>query len=360
MAAVDHLLDKLAILEDRFSEVEARLSDQSVIGTPAYAQVMREHGRLLRLLGPYRKLRQVQDDLAGARELLADPDMREMAEEEIAAKQAEVAEGIEHIKALLVQADSAADRPAILEIRAGAGGDEACLFAGDLLRMYQLFCQERGWRIEALNVHPAEVGGLKEGVFQVLGEGAYGLLRFESGGHRVQRVPATESQGRIHTSAATVAVMPEAEEVDVDIDPADLRIDVFRASGAGGQHVNKTESAVRITHEPSGVVVSCQDEKSQIANKDRAMKVLRARLFDLERQRAEVERAAERKIQVGSGDRSDRIRTYNFPQNRITDHRINHTTYNLDRYMEGHLEELQQAMIDHGKASILENWDGSY
>ena len=228
-----------------------------------------------------------------------------MAKEEIAATEEAAQQAVEDIKALLTQADPASDRPALLEIRAGTGGDEASLFAGDLARMYEMYCQAKGWRWEPMSVSPGEVGGLKEGVFMVRGDGAFGLLRFESGGHRVQRVPATESQGRVHTSAATVAVMAEAEDVDVHINTDDLNIDTYRASGAGGQHVNKTESAIRITHVPSGVVVTCQDEKSQHANKDRAMKMLRTKLYDLERQRLADERAAERKGQVGSGDRSD-------------------------------------------------------
>jgi peptide chain release factor 1 len=360
MASEDRLYARLEELEEHHRALEGQLGDPGLMGSTAYRQVTREHARLGRLMEPFRSWRQARSDLPGAQELLGDPDLTAMAKEEIAVLSARVETAVEAIKALLVQADPAADRPAILEIRAGTGGDEACLFAGDLLRMYELYCQRQGWRMEAIDVLPGEVGGLKEGIFGVTGEGVFGLLRFESGGHRVQRVPVTESQGRIHTSAATVAVMPEAEEVDVQIGPADLRIDVYRASGAGGQHVNKTESAVRITHLPTGIVVACQDEKSQNANKDKAMKVLRARIFDHERAKADAARAAERKQQVGSGDRSDRIRTYNFPQNRITDHRINFTAYNLDHYLNGHLEELQQAMIDHGKQRILEFWDGSF
>ncbi|MFW5830264.1 MAG: peptide chain release factor 1 [Planctomycetota bacterium] len=354
------MLRKLERLAAHHAELEEQLGDPTLMGTPAYRRITREHARMGRLIVPYREARKAWDELHGARELLDDPDMAELAQEEVAATEAAFVDAMERIKASLVQADEAADRPAILEIRAGAGGDEACLFAGDLLRMYELFCQRQGWRIEPIDVHPAEIGGLKEGTFQISGEGVFGLLRYESGGHRVQRVPETESQGRIHTSAATVAVLPVAEEVDVDIDPADLRVDVFRASGAGGQHVNKTESAVRITHEPTGIVVSCQDGKSQGANKEQAMRVLRARLFELERERADAERAAARKQQVGSGDRSDRIRTYNFPQNRITDHRINCTAYNLDQYIDGHLEELQRAMIEHDKQRVLEEWDGLF
>ncbi len=354
------LLDKLATLADRHRALEARLADPEVMGGPEYPAVLRDHARLGRLVSPYRELRQALDDVAEARELLGDPEMREMAEAEVAERQAAADRLLERIKALLVQADALNDRPALLEVRAGAGGDEACLFAGDLVRMYQLYCQRIGWQFATLTSQPGEMGGFKEAIIEIRGEGAFGLLRYEAGGHRVQRVPATESQGRIHTSAATVAVMPEAGEVDVHIAPEDLHVDVFRASGAGGQHVNTTDSAVRVTHLPTGIAVSCQDEKSQHANRERAMKILRSRLLEAERERQEAARAAERKQQVGSGDRSDRIRTYNFPQNRITDHRIGFTSYHLDRYLEGHLDELQQAMIEHAKVQVLAEWDGRF
>ena len=327
---------------------------------PELTAVLKEHGRLARLMEPYQNLLSAREDIAGAKEMLSDPEMAELAKEELPDGRSAEQAAVDTIKQMLTQADPTSDRPAIVEIRAGAGGDEACLFAGELLRMYQMFADEQGWKIESLSVSPAEVGGLKEGTFLISGTGAYGLLSWESGGHRVQRVPATETQGRVHTSAATVAVLAEAEEVDVDINPADLRLDTYRASGAGGQHVNKTDSAVRIVHEPTGIVVQCQDEKSQHANKDRAMKMLRAKLFEAERQRVEAERAAQRKGQVGTGDRSDRIRTYNFPQNRLSDHRINYTAYNLDKVMIGHLQEVQQALLDDAKVRVLEDWDGSF
>ena len=353
----DHLLQILAKLDERHQGLERRLSDPAIIGTDAYRDVLREHARLGKVVTPYRELRLAREAADAARELLADADMREMAEVEITEQEGRVDELLEYILGLLVQADAMSDRPALLEIRAGTGGDEACLFAQDLARMYQLYCQRVGWRFESFDLAENEAGGFSEATFLVAGEGAYGLLRFEAGGHRVQRVPATESQGRIHTSAATVAVMPEAEEVDVAIDPGDLRIDTYRASGAGGQHVNKTESAIRIVHEPSGIVVTCQEQKSQHANKDRAMKILRAKLYEHQREEAAALRSAERKQQVGSGDRSDRIRTYNYPQNRITDHRIGYTAHNLDRYLEGHLDELQQAMIADAKERVLDSWE---
>jgi peptide chain release factor 1 len=357
MADEAALVAKLAVLAQRFDALEDRFGDPALAGSPEYAAVVREHGRLARIVAPYRELVGVLDGVEQARELIDDDEMGELAREEVADGEARSATLIEDIKGLIVQGDALSDRPALVEVRAGTGGDEASLFAGDLVRMYQLHCQRRGWACELIEASEGEQGGFKEAILGVRGEGAYGLLRYESGGHRVQRVPATESQGRVHTSAATVAVMPEAEAVDVDIREDDLDIERKRAGGAGGQHVNKTESAIRITHRPSGIVVSCQDEKSQIANLDKAMKVLRARVYDLELQKAAAARAAERKGQVGTGDRSDRIRTYNFPQNRITDHRINRTSYDLDHYLQGHLEDLQTAMIDEAKVRVLADWD---
>jgi peptide chain release factor 1 len=354
------LISSLENLHERYEQLTEQLGDTSIMGTPRYLALMRDHSRLGKLMQPFRKLKTARQNLAGARELLSDPEMKAIALEEIAQSEALMAHLTEEIKSLLVQADATGSRDAILEIRAGTGGDEASLFAGDLARMYIQWCPKHGLKIAPVSLNEGEKGGFKEAIFTVSGEGAYSLLRYESGGHRVQRVPETEAQGRVHTSACTVAVMPEAEEVDVTIRPDELRIDVFRAGGAGGQHVNKTESAVRITHLPTGVVVSCQDEKSQIANRDRAMKVLRARIYEAERQRLERERAAMRKEQVGSGDRSDRIRTYNFPQNRLTDHRINFTSYALDRYMEGHADEVYNAMVEAEKKRLLDNWDGTF
>jgi len=359
------LLASLASLAGRHAEITEMLGDSAVVSSPRYLTLMREHARLGRVVEPYQRLIRAEADAAAARDLLADPDMAEMAKDEVAQNEAAAKATREEIMALLVQSDEAGSRDAILEIRAGTGGDEAALFAGDLARMYSLWVPKHGLKLEPISLSEGEQGGFKEAIFLVRGNGrggmgAYALLRYESGGHRVQRVPATEAQGRIHTSACTVAVMPEAEEVDVTIRPDDLRIDVFRAGGAGGQHVNKTESAVRITHIPTGTVVSCQDEKSQISNREKAMKVLRSRIYEAERARLDRERAALRKEQVGSGDRSDRIRTYNFPQNRITDHRINFTGYSLERYADGQCDELYAAMVEAEKTRFLATWDGTF
>lgn len=356
--ANDGIIAKLGHLAARFDELEQRLADPTVASSREYPNLVREHGRLSRVVGPYRDIEAARERLRQAQEMLADPEMADLAREEMTEAGDLFERLIEEVKGLIVQGDALADRTAIVEVRAGTGGDEACLFAGDLVRMYQMHAQRRGWRLEVIDFTEGEQGGCKEAILEVRGTGAYGLMRYESGGHRVQRVPATESQGRVHTSAATVAVLPEAEDVEVDINDDDLIIERKRAGGAGGQHVNKTESAIRVTHVPSGIVVSCQDEKRQGANLDRAMKVLRSRIFEMELQKAAAARAAERKGQVGSGDRSDRIRTYNVPQNRLSDHRINWTSYDLDRYLMGHLESLQEAMIDHAKLDLLENWDG--
>ena len=311
------------------------------------------------MVEPYKELDHVRDRIRQANEMLGDPEMEDLAKEELEEAQSDFNRLLEEVKGLIIQSDALADRTAIVEVRAGTGGDEASLFAGDLVRMYQMHAQRRGWKVDVIELTEGEQGGCKEAVLEVRGSGAYGLMRYESGGHRVQRVPATESQGRVHTSAATVAVLPEAEDVEVEIKDDDLIIERKRAGGAGGQHVNKTESAIRVTHVPSGIVVSCQDEKRQGANLDRAMKVLRSRIFEMELQKAADARAAERVGLVGTGDRSDRIRTYNVPQNRISDHRINWTSYDLDRYLMGHMETVQEAMIDNAKLELLETWDGS-
>ncbi|GLS74673.1 peptide chain release factor 1 [Oharaeibacter diazotrophicus] len=346
---------KLEGLIDRFAIIEARMSGQPDAET--YVRLSRDYAELQPLVEAIRRLRAVERELADVDHLLEDPDtdpeMRALAE----AERPEVAASLERlgreVRLALLPRDRADDMSAILEVRAGTGGDEAALFAGDLFRMYQRYAEARGWKVEVLSTSEGEVGGYKEIVASVTGQGVFARLKFESGVHRVQRVPATESSGRIHTSAATVAVLPEAEEVDVAIDEADLRVDTFRASGSGGQHVNTTDSAIRITHLPTGVVVAVQDERSQHKNRAKAMKMLRARIYELEREKAESERAGQRRAQVGSGDRSERIRTYNFGQGRVTDHRINLTLYRLPAVLEGDLDEIVDALIAEHQAQLL-------
>ena len=332
----------------RFERIEAELA----AGGGDLAALGREHAELRPVAEDARAWLDLLDALAEAEALTADPEMRALAEAELAELRARLAEAERRVRLALLPRDRADARPAILEIRAGTGGAEAALFAADLLRMYRRFAEREGWRLELLDESPAEGGGLREATAAVKGEGVYGRLKRESGVHRVQRVPATESQGRIHTSAATVAVLPEAAPVDVEIDPAELRIDTMRASGAGGQHVNTTDSAVRITHLPTGIVVT-SSRKSQHANRARALEVLRARLLDRARREAEDARAAERRGQVGSGDRSERIRTYNFPQGRVTDHRINLTLYRLEQVLAGDLDEILDALIAADEAERL-------
>lgn len=341
--------DRLAQITQRYEFLEAQLAQG---GGDDFARISREYAELKPVADLARDYAQLQDDLTEAEAMLADPEMRALAEEELAALKVRLPGLEQALRIALLPKDAADARPAILEIRPGTGGDEAALFAADLLRMYQRYAESRGWRFEIIEEAQSELGGIKEVIANVQGEGVFARLKYESGVHRVQRVPATESGGRIHTSAATVAVLPEAQEVDIDIPAADIRIDTMRASGAGGQHVNTTDSAVRITHLPTGLVVT-SSEKSQHQNRAIAMAVLRARLYDLERQRAADERAADRKAQVGSGDRSERIRTYNFPQGRMTDHRINLTLYKLDQVMAGDLDEVIDALIADDQARKL-------
>ncbi|MBE9609038.1 peptide chain release factor 1 [Chitinilyticum piscinae] len=346
---------KLAQLADRLEEVGMLLSSEDATrDMDQYRKLTREHAELTPVVELYHQFQQVEADLATAQELLADPDMKDMAEEEIAAGKARIEElDIELQKALLPK-DPNDERNIFLEIRAGTGGDESALFAADLFRMYSRYAERNRWQVEIMSANESDLGGYKEIIARIAGFGAYSRLKFESGGHRVQRVPVTETQGRIHTSACTVAVMPEADEVgEVDINPADLRIDTFRASGAGGQHINKTDSAVRVVHIPTGIVVECQDDRSQHKNKARALAVLAARIKDAQLQAQQAKEAAERKSLIGSGDRSERIRTYNFPQGRMTDHRINLTLYKLDFIMDGDLDELTQALINEQQAELL-------
>jgi len=330
----------------RLAELDASLSDPQVLADmPRWRRMSQEQAEVQSVVERWRRYTQREADLAAARELLDDPDLGEMAAVEIEEAQADLDRLDGELRLALLPRDPDDVRNAFLEIRAGTGGDESALFAGDLARMYGRWCERQGWRTEVISESPAELGGYKELVLRVEGTGVYGRLRFESGGHRVQRVPATESQGRIHTSACTVAVMPEPDEAEeVTLNPADLRIDTFRASGAGGQHINKTDSAIRITHLPTGLVAECQDDRSQHKNKARALAVLTARLREQERSARAAHEAATRKSLIGSGDRSDRIRTYNFPQGRVTDHRINLTLYKLGAVMDGELDELVEAL----------------
>lgn len=349
---------KLAQLIERYDYLQHRLSDPEALGSDGFAKTSKDFSDLEPVVMKAIELRKLRADQIEMEAIQADPssdsEMRELAYDEIH----ELKERIPAIEAemsiLLLPKDAADEKSAILEIRAGTGGDEAALFAGDLFRMYQRYAETQGWRVEVISASPSEVGGFKEVIASVTGRGVFAKLKYESGVHRVQRVPSTESSGRIHTSAATVAVLPEAEEVDVQIEDKDIRIDVFRASGAGGQHVNTTDSAVRITHLPTGIVVSQQDEKSQHKNKAKALKILRSRIYEAERAKIDSERAADRKGQVGSGDRSERIRTYNFPQGRVSDHRINLTLHKIEQVMMGvGLEELVSALISAHQAEKL-------
>mgnify|MGYP001476253190 CR=1 FL=1 len=348
-------MDKLAQITQRFEFLEAKLNAGAA---PAdIVALSREYSELKPVVDQIAAYRTALQDLQDAQGWLNDPDMRALAEEELPRLKAHIPEMEQALRLALLPKDAADARPAILEIRPGTGGEEASLFAGDLLRMYQRYAEDRGWRFETLEEQQTELGGIKEVVARISGEGVFARLKYESGVHRVQRVPETESGGRIHTSAATVAVLPEAEEVDIQIAANDIRIDTMRSSGAGGQHVNTTDSAVRITHLPTGIVVT-SSEKSQHRNREIAMQVLRTRLYDMERQKLHDERSASRKGQVGSGDRSERIRTYNFPQGRMTDHRINLTLYSLDRIMQGDLDETLDALIADAQATLLAEMEG--
>ena len=348
--------NKLERLRDRFQSVEAELS--SGTSGPAFVKLSKEHAELAPVIAVIDAYRNTQQELEGAEALIADPktdaDMRAMAEEERAELKERFAKLEHDLQIQLLPKDAADSSSAIIEIRAGTGGDEAALFAADLLEMYTRYCNLQGWKTELMSITQSDLGGIKDAVLEVTGQGVYAKLKFESGVHRVQRVPVTEASGRIHTSAATVAVLPEAEDVDIQIEDKDLRIDVYRAQGAGGQHVNKTESAVRITHIPTGIAVAQQTEKSQHKNKDRAMKLLKAKLYDMEREKLDSARAADRKSMVGSGDRSERIRTYNFPQGRVTDHRINLTLYKLDKIITGdELGDIVDALVAQDQADRL-------
>ena len=359
---MDIILDKLREIELRYRELEGQLSDPQVVSKQGlYQKYAKEHADLTELVEVIRKYEIIRTHIEEYQELLKgdDDELKAIVKEEIPALQQEKADWEEKIKRLLVPKDPNDDKNVFLEIRAGTGGDEAGLFAGDLFRMYARYAESQGWRVEIVSSSPAGgMGGFKEIIAQIEGRGAFSRMKYESGTHRVQRVPVTEAQGRIHTSAVTVAIMPEAEEVEINIDPNDLRIDVYRSTGHGGQSVNTTDSAVRITHLPSGLVVTCQDEKSQLKNKNKAMKVLRARLLDAMIQKQNAEISESRKNQVGSGDRSERIRTYNFPQGRITDHRIGLTRYDLDSFSNGNIGSMIDALAAHYQAELLNKNNG--
>ncbi len=352
------MFDKLIGVEERFIDVEKYLSDPQIVqDREAYRKYVREHAELSKIVAAYRRYKQTLQDLEESLELLkdTDPEIKDLARDEIVKLTREKEKIEDELKTLLLPKDPNDEKNVIIEIRAGTGGEEAALFAGDLFRMYSRYAESRKWKVEVLTHHPTGVGGIKEIIGMIQGKGAYSVFKYESGTHRVQRVPTTETQGRIHTSAVTVAVLPEAEEVDVAIDPSEIKIDVYRSTGPGGQSVNTTDSAVRITHLPTGLVVTCQDEKSQLKNKLKAMKVLRARLLDQLISAQNEKRSEERKSQVGTGDRSGRIRTYNFPQGRVTDHRIGLTLYKLESILQGDIDELIDNLVTYFQTEALQN-----
>jgi peptide chain release factor 1 len=349
------LLNKLAQITERLDELNRLLASEHVTSDlDNYRKLTREHADIAPVVALYRAFDQAESDITSAQAMLSDPEMKALAEDEIVDAKARQQQLEIELQTELLPKDPNDERNIFLEIRAGTGGDESALFAGDLFRMYSRYAERQRWKIELISENASELGGYKEIIVKIIGRGAYSRLKFESGGHRVQRVPATETQGRIHTSACTVAVMPEADEIaDVNLNPADLRIDTYRASGAGGQHINKTDSAVRITHLPTGIVVECQDDRSQHKNKAQALSVLAARIKDKQLREVAAKEAATRKSLIGSGDRSERIRTYNFPQGRITDHRINLTLYKIDAIMDGDLDELLGALASEHQAELL-------
>lgn len=352
------MYEKLKLAEKRYNEISEKLTMPDVINdNNQYRELMKEYKSLTPLIDSFKEYTKYKDSFEEARELLdsggLDKDFREMVQSEYEESKQKMEQLSEELKILLLPKDPDDDRNVIIEIRGGAGGEEASLFAASLLRMYSMYAESKRWKVEMINANETELGGIKEVSFSIEGEGAYAKLKYESGVHRVQRVPETESQGRIHTSTVTVAVLPEAEDVEIDINPADIQTDTFRASGAGGQHVNKTESAIRLTHVPTGIVVECQDERSQHKNRDKAMKVLRSKLYEVKLAEQNEKIASERKIQVGTGDRSERIRTYNYPQGRLTDHRINLTLYRLEEILDGSLDEVFDTLAMADNASKL-------
>jgi peptide chain release factor 1 len=351
------MFDKLDFIEEKYKDLSKKISDPEVISnTSEWQKYVKEHAQLEPVVEKYKEFKAVSEQLEEAKEMLKDKlddDFREMVKEEVKELTEKKEELTQELKILLIPKDPNDDKNVIVEVRAGAGGDEAGLFAGDLFRMYSRYAERKGWKVEIMSSNDQGVGGFKEVIFMVKGKGAYSRLKYESGVHRVQRVPTTESSGRIHTSTATVAVLPEADDIDIEVNPSDVRIDVFRSSGNGGQHVNTTDSAVRLTHIPTGIVVSCQDEKSQLKNKEKAFKILKARLYDKYQRERDAELAEARRSQVGTGDRSERIRTYNFPQGRITDHRINLTVYKLESFLDGEIDEMIDSLITTDQAEKL-------
>ncbi|MBR3844744.1 MAG: peptide chain release factor 1 [Clostridia bacterium] len=352
------MFDKLTQVEARYEDVSEQLQDPDVVSNQEqYKNLMKEYKQLTPIVETFRAYQAAKARQEEAKELLSssDKELKELAEEELGESKAELERLGEELKILLLPVDPNDDRNVIVEIRGGAGGDEAALFAGVLYRMYTMYAEARGWKTEIVSANETELGGFKEVSFMIMGEGAYSRLKFESGVHRVQRVPETETQGRIHTSTVTVAVLPEAEDVEVEINPADLQVDTFRSSGAGGQHINKTESAIRITHIPTGLIVECQDERSQHKNREKAMKVLRSRLYEAELAKQNDQIASQRRSQVGTGDRSERIRTYNYPQGRVSEHRISLTLYRLEAILNGDLDEIIDALITADRAAQLQS-----
>ncbi len=355
------MIDKLESLKKRFEEINERMADPAVVADrKAYQELVRERASLEEVANAYDRYTDLQRQLSEASALLAeekDPEMADFVRAEVDSLVGALVEQEQRIKVLLLPRDEFADKDVIVEIRAGTGGDEAALFAGDLYRMYARYAEKNGWKLEQLSSSPSDVGGFKEAIFSLKGRGVWPRMKYESGVHRVQRVPVTESGGRIHTSTATVAILPEAEDVDIDVDPADLKIDVFRSTGPGGQSVNTTDSAVRVTHKPSGIVVSCQDEKSQLQNKEKAIRILRARLLEAARKERQQAEAEQRRRQVGTGERSEKIRTYNFPQGRVTDHRIGLTMHKLDSVLEGDLDDVVDKLTEDEHARALKEVD---
>ena len=348
------MFDKLELVEKRYDELTQMISDPEVIANQSeWQKLMKEHASIEEVVQKYREYKKVKQDMEEAKEMMQDPEMKELAEAEFYEAKDKLPQIEEELKILLIPKDPDDDKNIICEIRAGAGGEEAALFAGTLFRMYTMYAEKKHWKLEVLNENETGLGGYKEISFMITGKGVYSRLKFESGVHRVQRVPDTESSGRIHTSTATVAMLPVVEDVEIDINPADIKMEVFRSSGAGGQHINKTSSAVRLIHEPSGIVVECQTERSQFQNRDNAMRMLRTKLYEIEKQKQDSEIANSRKSQVGSGDRSEKIRTYNYPQGRITDHRIGMSIYQMENFLNGDLDEMIDNLIAADRAEKL-------